>query len=113
MAAAGKIAIEIALATSGRQKLISVEIANGTSARQAIFNPEYQREFPELNLAQCPLGVWGKPVNESYRLVDNDRLEAYRALINDPREARRKLAADGLVMGQGELPPNSATTDSD
>jgi putative ubiquitin-RnfH superfamily antitoxin RatB of RatAB toxin-antitoxin module len=93
------ICIEVVCALPERQLLLSVELPSGTSARNAVVLSAIQDKFPEVNISDCALGVFGKEVADDYPLVAGDRVEIYRPLLNDPRETRRTLAASGGTMG--------------
>ena len=93
--------IEIAYATPEKQKIIECEITTGTSVRDAIKISKIDDYFPEIDLDNCDLGVFGKAVAANYELVDGDRIEIYRPLIADPKEVRRQRAAQGLKTGKG------------
>lgn len=94
-----KISIEVACATPDKQRLIKLEVPQGTSAREAIELSGIEKEFPQLDIPNSAIGVFGEVVKEDHPLKQDDRVEVYRPLINDPREARRSLAARGSTMG--------------
>ncbi len=96
-----KISIEVACATPDKQRLIKLEVPQGTSAREAIVLSGIEKEFPQLDIPNSAIGVFGEVVKEDHPLKQDDRVEVYRPLINDPREARRSLAARGSTMGGG------------
>ena len=93
--------IEIAYATPEKQKIIECEIIQGTSPRDAIKQSSISDYFPEIDLDNCDLGIFGKAVAPNYELVDGDRIEIYRPLIADPKEVRRQRAAQGLKTKKG------------
>ncbi len=88
--------IEVAYATPALQKIVECEIAPGTSPREAVRQSNIHLFFPEIDFDRCDLGVFSKPVVDSYELMDGDRIEIYRPLIADPKEVRRQRAAQGL-----------------
>ena len=96
-----RIAIEVAYATRASQKIVECEIAAGTPVRDAVKMSSIKTWFPELDLDNCDLGVFGKMVNADYQLFDGDRIEIYRALIADPKEVRRLRAEQGLKTKKG------------
>jgi putative ubiquitin-RnfH superfamily antitoxin RatB of RatAB toxin-antitoxin module len=65
------------------------ELPAGSTVWQAIEASGLARAHPRLDLAQAPLGVWGRKRAPSDGLRDRDRVEVYRALKVDPKEARR------------------------
>ncbi|AZE96608.1 protein YfjF [Pseudomonas orientalis] len=59
-------------------------------------------QFPQLMLAECPLGIFGKVVADAdVRVVQpGDRIEIYRPLLADPKEVRRQRAAKAASARQ-------------
>ena len=84
--------IEIVYGLAERQVLKSMTVAEGTTVREAALKSGLEVEFPELDLQQAPLGIFGKTVKGETVLRDGDRIEVYRPLLIDPKEARRKRA---------------------
>ena len=84
--------IEIVYGLAERQVLKSMTVAEGTTIREAVLQSSLEVEFPELDLQQAPLGIFGKAVKDETVLRDGDRIEVYRPLLIDPKEARRKRA---------------------
>ena len=60
--------------------------------------------FPELDLSQAPLGIFGKAVGkpEERVLEEGERVEIYRPLIADPKEVRKQRAAKAKAREEGE-----------
>ncbi|WP_064119477.1 RnfH family protein [Pseudomonas fluorescens] len=89
------IEIEVVYAAVDRQVLRSVSVNEGVSVRAAVLASGVGSEFPELNLTDCPLGIFGKVVAEpDTRVIQaGDRIEIYRPLLADPKEVRRLRAA--------------------
>ncbi|MDZ3827495.1 RnfH family protein [Pseudomonas monsensis] len=89
------IEIEVVYAAVDRQVLRTVSVADGSTIRAAVLASGIGEAFPELNLADCPLGIFGKVVADpQVRLVQaGDRIEIYRPLLADPKEVRRLRAA--------------------
>jgi putative ubiquitin-RnfH superfamily antitoxin RatB of RatAB toxin-antitoxin module len=48
---------------------------------------------PGLDLATCPVGVFGKKKSPDTVLREGDRVEIYRPLVADPMDARRRRVA--------------------
>lgn len=93
--------IEVAYATPESQKIIELEVEPGISILDAAAQSEIGQYFPDIDLEQADLGVFGKAVPSDYVLVDGDRIEIYRPLIADPKEVRRQRAAKGLKTKKG------------
>ncbi|KAB0490138.1 RnfH family protein [Pseudomonas vancouverensis] len=89
------IEIEVVYAAVDRQVLLSVTVPVGTTVRAAIAKSGMGAEFPELDLGECPVGIFGKVVAdaENQAVQAGDRIEIYRPLLADPKEVRRLRAA--------------------
>lgn len=89
------ISIEVVYASVSRQVLLKVDVPYNATVRQALMLSGIGLEFAELDLQQCPVGIFGKSVSqpENQGLRDGDRIEIYRPLLADPKEARRLRAA--------------------
>lgn len=89
------IEIEVVYAAVERQVLLGVAVPPGTSIREAVKTCGIAAQFPELDLDDCPLGIFGKAVAkpEVQLAQAGDRIEIYRPLLADPKEVRRLRAA--------------------
>ncbi|QYY82816.1 RnfH family protein [Pseudomonas germanica] len=89
------IEIEVVYAAVDRQVLRSFSVNEGATVRAAVLASGIASEFPELNLAECPLGIFGKVVADpDLRVIQaGERIEIYRPLLADPKEVRRLRAA--------------------
>lgn len=89
------IEIEVVYASVDRQILRTLSVPEGTTVRETVLKSGIGDEFPELDLNECPLGIFGKVVADSQvRLIQaGDRIEIYRPLLADPKEVRRLRAA--------------------
>lgn len=95
------IPVEIAYALPSQQTLLKVQVESGTTAEQAIRASGILEKFPEINLAQNKIGIFGKLSKLDNVLRENDRVEIYRPLIADPKEVRRQRAQEGKAMKKG------------
>ena len=57
--------------------------------------------FPQIDLNDNKVGVFGKLTKLDAELRSGDRVEIYRPLIADPKEVRRQRASEGKVMKKG------------
>ena len=87
------IPVEVACALPDRQALLRLDVPAGSTARQAVERSGSAEQFPEIDVAQAPLGVFGQHVDADHALKPGDRVEIYRPLIADPKAARRKRAS--------------------
>ncbi|MCX9152294.1 RnfH family protein [Pseudomonas sp. TB1-B1] len=99
------VEIEVVYAAVDRQVLLAVAVAPGTSLRAAVLASGMAAQFPGVDLAGCPLGVFGKVVADAdARAVQaGDRIEIYRPLLVDPKEVRRLRAAKAALAKQQSL----------
>ena len=94
------LTIEVVFALPNRQRLVEITLDAGATVADAIAASGLDAEFQDVSFADCEAGVWGKPVDRTHLLRDQDRVEIYRPLEMDPREARRQLALAGQTMGK-------------
>ena len=96
-----EIMVEVAYALPRQQLIIPIRVAQGTTAEQAVLASGIIDKFPEIDLAQNKIGIFGKLTKADTVLRHLDRVEIYRPLIADPKEVRRQRAAEGKVMKKG------------
>jgi putative ubiquitin-RnfH superfamily antitoxin RatB of RatAB toxin-antitoxin module len=84
--------VEVAYALPDRQKIIAIDVPAGTSAQEAVRRSGIADHFPDIDLGNLKLGIFGKAVAAGQQLVDGDRVEIYRPLIADPKIVRKKRA---------------------
>lgn len=100
---AERIRIEVAYAEPARQWLLELHVPAGTTAREAVLGSGLAQERPELDLSSCPLGIFGKVLDEpqQYVLTAGERVEVYRPLLIDPRAGRKLRAARAAARRGG------------
>lgn len=86
------IGVEVAYATPERQTIATVTLPAGGTAEQAIRASGILREFPEIDLSEQEIGIFGSVCKMDKTVVNGDRVEIYRPLARDPMEARRNRA---------------------
>lgn len=96
-----EIIVEIAYALPNEQLIIPLKTKLGTTAEQAVLDSGILQKYPEIDLANNQVGIFGKVVKKDTALRHLDRVEIYRPLIADPKEVRRKRAAEGKDMKKG------------
>jgi len=84
--------VEVVYATPARQALIRVEAPAGCTLRQAIERSGILREFPEISLERCKVGIFGRLRQLDDLVEAGDRVEIYRPLTADPKQYRRLKA---------------------
>ncbi|MED5606347.1 hypothetical protein SAMN05216189_100278 [Pseudomonas delhiensis] len=95
MAEGRSIAIEVVCALPERQRLLRLSVPCGTRVREAVRLSGIAAQFPELDVLNSPLGIFGKAVADpdGRVLEEGERVEIYRPLIADPKEVRKQRAA--------------------
>ena len=90
---AARFCVEVVYALAERQVVRGVEFARPVTVAEAVRGSGLLDEFPELDLANSPLGVFGVRRNPDDLLANHDRVEIYRPLQMSPTEARRRRAS--------------------
>lgn len=93
--------IEVAYALPDEQVIIPLQVDAGTTIEQAIRLSGIQERYPQIDLNENKVGVFGKICKLDTSLREQDRVEIYRKLIADPKESRRKRA-DKKEAGKGD-----------
>lgn len=88
------IRAEVAYARPERQELIAVTLQEGATALDAIRASGIEALFPEIDLRQQSVGIFGRVLKDPghHVLSDGDRVEIYRPLLIDPKDARASRA---------------------
>jgi putative ubiquitin-RnfH superfamily antitoxin RatB of RatAB toxin-antitoxin module len=97
----GSIRVEVAYAKQDKQALIELDVAPGSTVQEAINRSGILERFPEIDLNENKVGIFGKLARLDTQLNKGDRVEIYRPLIADPKEQRKKRAAEGKQMKKG------------
>jgi len=87
--------IGIAYAQSQRQAWFNIELPDGATIKDAIERSGILKQFPEIDLEQQKVGVFGKVSKLDAVLNDGDRVEIYRPITCDPKTVPRKAKAAG------------------
>ena len=84
-----QIDIEVVYALPQRAIVKSLRMAQGTLVGEALAQAAREAEFFGVDLANAPVGIFGKLARKEQTLKDGDRLEIYRPLLEEPKAARR------------------------
>jgi putative ubiquitin-RnfH superfamily antitoxin RatB of RatAB toxin-antitoxin module len=84
--------VQVTYALPDEQVVIELEVAAGATVGEAIHASGILARFPEIELAQAAVGVFGERATLGETVEDGDRVEIYRRLTTDPKEARRRRA---------------------
>ena len=88
-----ELTVEVAFAAPGRQTLLTVRIPEGASVADALAASGIFALHPEVRDPSIPVGIFGKAVARTQRLLDGERVEIYRPLIADPKASRNARVA--------------------
>ena|SRR5690554_5324524 len=86
------ITVEVAYALPDEQIILSLEIPEDTTVEQAIKRSGILDRYPQIDLDNDKVGIFGKICKLTGTLSAKDRIEIYRPLIADPKESRRQKA---------------------
>ncbi len=92
MVSEAKISVYVVYALAKHQEIICVELAANSTVEQAIDKSMILQKYSEINLNDIDVGIYGKIVENTQVLHDQDRIEIYRPLVMDPMHARRMRA---------------------
>lgn len=86
--------VEVAYARPDKQRIISLDVPEGTTVAEAARLSGIVEMFPEIDLAEIDMGIFGKVVKKpgEQTLREGDRVELYRPLKIDPKQARLNRA---------------------
>jgi hypothetical protein len=85
--------VEVAYAAPQEQSVVALTLPAGSTVGEAITRSGLLARFPEIDLGQNRVGVFGVLADLNDRLEDGARVEIYRPLIANPKEVRRQRAA--------------------
>lgn len=69
---------------------LSTEVSDNTTITQVLEYVRFFDLFPEVDLAQNKVGVFGKQVLPNYIVVEGDRIEIYRPIYFDAKAGRQE-----------------------
>lgn len=95
------INVEVAYAEPNKQLILPVNVDVGTTVGGAIVQSGIMMKFPDLDIENSKVGIFGKTTAMTTVLQDANRVEIYRPLIADPKEVRRQRAAEGKTTKKG------------
>jgi uncharacterized protein len=86
--------IEIAYAAVEPQRVIVkvLHLPPGSRVADALREAALDPDFIGVDLANSPLGIFGRLTARDHALQQGDRIEIYRPLAADPKVARRERA---------------------
>jgi putative ubiquitin-RnfH superfamily antitoxin RatB of RatAB toxin-antitoxin module len=89
------IRVEIVHAQPQRSIIKSLQLSPGATIADALAQAASDANFRGVDLANSPVGIFGKVARRDVKLRDGDRIEIYRPLQEEPKLARRNRASLG------------------
>ncbi len=83
---------QLAYATPVEQVTLELDVPPGTTVEQVIRACGILARFPEIDVSQAAVGIFGERAALADVVEQGDRVEIYRPLIADPKETRRRRA---------------------
>lgn len=99
--------VEVVYALSNQQLVLPVVLKAGATVKIAIEQSGITERFPEIDLNQNMVGIFGQVCPLDQTLRGGDRVEIYRPLIHDPKEARRRRAEKNLKLKRDKFIPRN------
>lgn len=96
------IQVEVVYALPQRQTVLSLKVAQPCDVQQVIEQSGILQQFPDIDLTQNMVGVFGRQVKLDSHLREGDRVEIYRPLLADPKEIRRRRAEQAKEEGRAD-----------
>jgi putative ubiquitin-RnfH superfamily antitoxin RatB of RatAB toxin-antitoxin module len=82
--------IAVAYSDPANQIWLRIEVPEDVTVEQAIIKSGILRQFPDIDLTEQKIGVFGKLVKLDGALQAGDRIEIYRPIIADPKTVPRR-----------------------
>lgn len=85
--------IAVAYSDTIQQAWLRIEVPEDCNVEQAIVKSGILRQFPEIDLTEQKVGVFGRLVKLDAALAPGDRIEIYRPITADPMTVPRRDGA--------------------
>ncbi len=84
--------IEVVFADNTQQKLAQILVPANTNISTAIKLSGILLDFPNIDLRQNKVGIFGRLCNLNTKVNEGDRIEIYQPLVIDPKKIRLNRA---------------------
>lgn len=88
------LSVSVTYADPDNPLWLKVRVAAGSTVEQAIRATDLLRRYPELDLEQIKIGIFGKTVSLDQPLSEGDRVELYQPISVDPKTVPRRKKPD-------------------
>lgn len=86
--------VGIAYADKFKQTWLKLEVPDGSTVREAIEYSGILKQFPDVDLENQAVGIFGKITKLDAKVTDGDRVEIYRPITADPEKVERRDVKD-------------------
>ncbi len=84
------LSVSVSYATAAKQVWLKLEVPAGTTLEEVIAQSGLLKQFPEIDLTQQKVGIFGKICALTTPLSAGDRVEVYRPITADPELVERR-----------------------
>ena len=82
--------VGIAYADKFKQTWLKLEVPDGSTIKEAIEFSGLLKQFPDIDLENQAVGIFGKISKLDTKVEDGDRVEIYRPITADPETVERR-----------------------
>ena len=82
--------VGIAYADKFKQTWLKLEVPDGSTIKEALEFSGLLRQFPDIDLENQAVGIFGKISKLDTKVEDGDRVEIYRPITADPETVERR-----------------------
>lgn len=86
--------VGIAYADKFKQTWLKLEVPDGSTIKEALEFSGLLRQFPDIDLENQAVGIFGKISKLDTKVEDGDRVEIYRPITADPETVERRDRVD-------------------
>ncbi len=86
--------VAVAYADTAQQTWLRIEVPEPCTVEDAIVRSGILELYPDIDLQQQKVGVFGRLVKLDALIAAGDRVEIYRPIIADPETVPRRRLAD-------------------
>jgi len=82
--------VGIAYADRFKQTWLKLEVPDGSTIKEALEFSGLLKQFPDIDLENQAVGIFGKISKLDTKVADGDRVEIYRPITADPETVERR-----------------------
>lgn len=86
--------VGVCYAEADRQLWMRLDVPEGSDVQHAIELSGILKQFPEIDLSQQKVGLFGKITKLDAPVNEGDRIEIYRKITADPKQVKRRKTAE-------------------